>query len=293
MDSDRRQWIYAWLMLSPAMVLLITFTHFPAIQTIINSFYSTPRGRRQAVFIGWDNYAALMADDVFWRVLSNNFWYAVWTIPLSIILSMAMALWVNDKLRGRGLLRMAYFTPTVLPLIAVANIWLFFYTPGFGLIDQIRSGIFGLPEQNWMGSPDTVLYAMIAVAIWKEAGFFMIFYLAALQTIPPSLREAAAIEGTSKWYFFRRVLFPLLMPTTLFVSINAVINAFRLVDHIFVMTEGGPNNASSLLLFYIYQVAFDYWDTAYAATLTVVMLAILVLLAIGQFFFLDRKVHYK
>lgn len=293
MHSDRRQWIYAWLMLSPAMVLLITFTHFPAIKTIISSFYSTPRGRREAVFIGWDNYATLLADDVFWRVLTNNFWYAVRTIPLSIILSMAMALWVNGKLRGRGILRMAYFTPTVLPLIAVANIWLFFYTPGFGLIDQIRGGLFGLPEQNWMGSPDTALYAMIAVAIWKEAGFFMIFYLAALQTIPPTLREAASIEGASRWYYFRRILFPLLMPTTLFVSVNAVINAFRLVDHIFVMTEGGPNNASSLLLFYIYQVAFDYWDTAYAATLTVVMLAVLILLAVGQFVFLDRKVHYK
>ena len=221
-----------------------------------------------------------MADEVFWKVLVNNFWYAVWTIPLSIILSLAMALWVNEKLRGRGFLRMAYFTPTVLPLIAVANIWLFFYTPGFGLIDQ-------------MGSPDTALYSMIAVAIWKEAGFFMIFYLAALQTIPPSLREAASIEGAGKFYYFRRVAFPLLMPTTLFVSVNAVINSFRLVDHIFVMTEGGPNNASSLLLFYIYEVAFDYWDTAYAATLTVVMLAILTTVAIGQFFFLDKKVHYK
>lgn len=292
MNSAKRQWIYAWLMLSPAMVLLITFTHYPAVQTIINSFFSTARGRRKSVFIGWDNYTTLMLDEVFWKVLANNFWYAVWTIPLSIILSLAMALWVNDKLMGRGFLRMAYFTPTVLPLIAVANIWLFFYTPGFGLIDQIR-GLFALPEQNWMGSPETALYSMIAVAIWKEAGFFMIFYLAALQTIPPSLREAASIEGASKWYYFRRVLFPLLMPTTLFVSINAVINSFRLVDHIFVMTEGGPNNASSLLLFYIYEVAFDYWDTAYAATLTVVMIAILVLLAIGQFFFLDRRVHYK
>jgi sn-glycerol 3-phosphate transport system permease protein len=291
-NSARKQWIYAWLMLSPAMILLIAFTHYPAVKTIFASFFSTARGRREAVYIGLDNYATLMADDVFWKVLENNFWYAVWTIPLSIILSMAMALWVNDKLRGRGFLRMAYFTPTVLPLIAVANIWLFFYTPGFGLIDQIR-GLFGLAEQNWMGSPETALYTMIAVAIWKEAGFFMIFYLAALQTIPPVLREAASIEGASKWYYFRRVLFPLLMPTTLFVSINAVINAFRLVDHIFVMTEGGPNNASSLLLFYIYEVAFDFWDTAYAATLTVVMLAILILLAIGQFFFLDRKVHYK
>lgn len=292
MDTARRRWIYAWLMLSPAMAFLILFTHYPAVQTILNSFYSTPRGRREAVWIGLDNYQTLMLDDVFWKVLANNFWYAVWTIPLSIILSLAMALWVNDKIRGRGFLRMAYFTPTVLPLIAVANIWLFFYTPGFGLIDQIR-GLFGLPEQNWMGSPDTALYAMIAVAIWKEAGFFMIFYLAALQTVSPSLKEAADIEGASRWYYFRRVLFPLLMPTTLFVSINAVINSFRLVDHIFVMTEGGPNNASSLLLFYIYEVAFDYWDTAYAATLTVVMIAILILLAIGQFFLFDRKVHYK
>lgn len=292
MTQTRREWIYAWLMLSPAMVLLITFTHYPAVQTIISSLYSTPRGRRKAVWVGLDNYHTLIADEVFWKVLSNNFWYAVWTIPLTIILSLSMALWVNGKLRGRGFLRMAYFTPTVLPLIAVANIWLFFYTPGFGLIDQIR-GLFGLAEQNWMGSPDTALYAMIAVAIWKEAGFFMIFYLAALQTVPPSLREAAMIEGASKFYYFRRILFPLLMPTTLFVSVNALINAFRLVDHIFVMTEGGPNNASSLLLFYIYEVAFDYWDTAYAATLTVVMLAILMALAIGQFFFLDRRVHYK
>ena len=274
------------------MIFLITFTHYPAVQTVISSFFSTGRGRRKSVFIGWDNYTTLLLDEVFWKVLVNNFWYAVWTIPLSIILSLAMALWVNDKLPGRGFLRMAYFTPTVLPLIAVANIWLFFYTPGFGLIDQIR-GLFGFAEQNWMGSPDTALYSMIAVAIWKEAGFFMIFYLAALQTIPPSLREAASIEGASKFYYFRRVVFPLLMPTTLFVSINAVINSFRLVDHIFVMTEGGPNNSSSLLLFYIYEVAFNYWDTAYAATLTVVMLVILMTVAIGQFFFLDKKVHYK
>lgn len=292
METARRQWIYAWLMLSPAVVLLISFTHYPAFQTIANSFYSTPRGRRKAVWVGFDNYQTLIMDEVFWKVLLNNFWYAVWTIPLSIILSLAMALWVNDKLVGRGFLRMAYFTPTVLPLIAVANIWLFFYTPGFGAIDQIRS-LIGLAEQNWMGSPETALYTMIVVAIWKEAGFFMIFYLAALQTIPPSMREAADVEGATRLYFFRRVLIPLLMPTTLFVSINAVINSFRLVDHIFVMTDGGPNNASSLLLFYIYQVAFDYWDTAYGATLTVVMIAILIFLAIGQFFLFDKKVHYK
>lgn len=286
-------WIYAWLLLSPALIMLFAFTHYPAIVTLISSFFSTPRGKRPAKFIGLENYQALLNDEVFWQVIWNNLLYAMATIPISVAIALVMALWVNGKLHGLGFLRMAYFTPTVLPLIAVANIWLFFYTPGFGLIDQIRNGLFGLPDQNLLGQTDTVLWAVMAVAIWKEAGFFMIFYLAALQTIPPSLKEAADIEGASRWTFFRRIIFPLLMPTTLFVSVNAVINAFRLVDHIFVMTGGGPDNASTLLLFYIYEQAFKYWQTGYAATLTVVLLALLSILAIGQFFFLDRKVHYR
>jgi len=131
------------------------------------------------------------------------------------------------------------------------------------------------------------------VTIWKEAGFFMIFYLAALQQISPVLAEAAAIEGSGRWYFFRRVTFPLLMPTTLFVLVNAIINAFRMVDHVVVMTRGGPDNATELLLFYIYEVAFKFWDTAYGATLTMVLLLILAGLALGQFLYFDRRVHYR
>ena len=288
----RREWIYGWLLLSPALVLLFAFTHIPAITTIWGSFFSTPRGRREAAFVGWRNYETLLADDTFWQVLSNSLWYAAVTIPLSVVLALVMALWVDGKLAGRGFVRLAYFAPTVLPLIAVANIWMFFYTPGFGLIDQIR-GLFGLAEVNWLGDPDLALGSVMVVAIWKEAGFFMIFYLAALQSIPPQLREAAAIEGAGPWTFFRRVTFPLLMPTTLFVSVNAVINSFRMVDHIFVMTEGGPDNASSLLLFYIYETAFKFWDTAYASTLTVVLLVLLSALALGQFFLLDQRVHYR
>jgi len=289
----RVEWVYAWLLLSPALLFLFAFTHYPAVVTVVSSFFSTPRGRRPASFVGLENYETLLGDAVFWKVLANNAWFALGTVPVSIALAIVMALWVNDRLAGRGLARMAYFTPTVLPMIAVANIWLFFYTPGFGLIDQLRGLLLGAPQHNWLGDPDTVLGAIIVVAIWKESGFFMIFYLAALQSIPPALREAAAIEGAGRWYFFRRVLFPLLMPTTLFVSVNATINSFRLVDHIFVMTEGGPDNASSLLLYYIYETAFQYWETGYAATLTVVLLALLSVLAIGQFFVFDRRVHYR
>lgn len=288
----KREWLIALAFLAPALILLFGFTHYPAVQTVIDSFWSTARGRRPSVFVGLDNYARMAADPIFMRAMINNAIYGAITIPASIALALAMALFVQGRILGRGFLRMAFFTPTVLPLIAVANIWLFFYLPGFGLFEQIRSAL-GLSPRNWIGSPATALYGVTVVTIWAQAGFFMIFYLAALQTIPASLREAAAIEGCGRFTFFRRVTWPLIMPTTLFVSVNATINAFRTVDHIFVMTQGGPNNASMLLLYYIYEQGFRYWDTSYASALTVVMVAILALVGIGQFFLLDRKVHYR
>jgi sn-glycerol 3-phosphate transport system permease protein len=284
--------IYGWLLLLPAAVLLAAFTHYPAVETLIDSVYSTPRGQRDAVFVGLDNYQTMLADPVFWRALQNNVIYAACVIPLTIALALAMALLINGKIAGRPFLRLSFFAPTVLPMIAVANIWLFFYSPGYGLLDQIL-GLFGSSAHNWLGDQHTALACVIAVAVWKDAGFFMIFYLAALQQISPQLAEAASLEGASRWYFFRRVTFPLLMPTTLFVLVNAVINSFRLIDHIVVMTQGGPDNTTALLLFYIYEVGFKFWDTAYAATLTVVLLVLLACLALGQFLILDRRIHYQ
>jgi sn-glycerol 3-phosphate transport system permease protein len=290
-----RRWathINGWLLLLPAAIMLAVFTHYPTVATIIDSFFSTPKGARPAVFVGLDNYQAMIEDPIFWRALNNNIIYALATIPLTIALSMTMAVVVNGKIQGRAFMRLSFFTPTVLPMIAVANIWLFFYSPGYGLIDQVL-GLFGVPAHNWLGNEHTALGCLIVVAIWKDAGFFMIFYLAALQQMSPALGEAAALEGASRWYFFRRVTFPLLMPTTLFVLINAIINSFRLIDHVVVMTRGGPNNTTALLLFYIYEIGFKFWDTAFAATLTVVLLALLAILALGQFVFLDRRIHYQ
>jgi sn-glycerol 3-phosphate transport system permease protein len=177
-------------------------------------------------------------------------------------------------------------------MIAVANIWLFFYTPEYGLLAK-GLAVFGGGSHNWLGSKSTALACLMVVTVWKEAGFFMIFYLAALQSMSPHLAEAAAIEGASRGYFFRRVTFPLLMPTTLFVLVNAVINAFRLVDHVVVMTRGGPDNATSLLLYYVYAIGFRFWDTAYAAALTMVLLALLGAAALAQFWFLERRIHYQ
>jgi sn-glycerol 3-phosphate transport system permease protein len=284
--------VHGWLLLLPAAVLLAAFTHYPAGATLWHSFFTTVKPNRPAAFAGLDNYRAMLDDPVFWQSLANNLWFALGTIPVSIALALLMAIWVNGRLRGRTFLRLAFFTPTVLPMIAVANIWLFFYTPQYGLLEQL-TGLFGLPNHNWLGSQETALACLIVVTVWKEAGFFMIFYLAALQAVPPNLYEAARIEGAGAWTMFRRITFPLLMPTTLFVLVNAVINSFRLVDHIVVMTRGGPDNATSLLLYYIYEVGFKFWDSAYAAALTMVLLVILGTAAVIQFGFLERRIHYR
>ena len=139
--------IHGWLLLLPAMAILALFTHWPAFATLVDSFYSTPRPRRPQKFVGLDNYGYLLSDPVFWQAVSNNLWFAAWTIPASIGLAMLMAVLVNDRIFARGFVRMAYFTPTVLPMIAVANIWLFFYTPQYGLLEQIL-GLLGFPSHN-------------------------------------------------------------------------------------------------------------------------------------------------
>jgi sn-glycerol 3-phosphate transport system permease protein len=290
--EHRRQAIYGWLLLSPAAILLTAFAFYPSIATFWTSLVSRGTRRRPTEFVGTENYADLFADPTFWKVATNNLIYAGATIPISIAIALAMALWANSKLPARGFLRTAYFTPTVLPMIAAANLWLFFYTPGLGVLDQIGA-LFGLPSVNWLGQPETALWAVIIVTIWKEAGFFMIFYLAALQTIPEDLKEAADIEGASRFTYTRRIVLPLLMPTTLFIMVNALINSVKLIDHLFILTKGGPNDASKLLLYYIYEMAFAFFDAPQAAAMTFLILMVLGVVAGIKFTILDKRTHYQ
>jgi len=288
----RRQAIYGWILLAPAAILLTTFAFYPSLATLWSSLFSRETRRRPSEFVGGENYADLFADPTFWKVVTNNLIYAGVTIPISIGIALAMALWANSRIPARGFVRTAYFTPTVLPMIAAANLWLFFYTPGLGVLDQI-GGLFGLPSVNWLGQPETALWAVIIVTIWKEAGFFMIFYLAALQTIPEDLKEAADIEGASRWTYTRRIVLPLLMPTTLFIMVNALINSVKLIDHLFILTKGGPNDASKLILYYIWEMAFAFFDAPHAAAMTIMVLVVLGIVAGIKFSYLDKRTHYQ
>lgn len=284
--------IKGWIMILPSFVFLTLFTLYPIANTFINSFYHKNLSNRIPRFIGSGNYQRLISDQVFLQAVRNNILIGLATIPLSIIIALAMALYANSRIKARGIIRAGFFYPTLLPMIAVSNIWLFIYTPRYGLLSYIDK-VLGGGETNWLGNPYTVLPALIVMLIWKEAGYFMIFFLSGLQSIPRDMYGAARIDGANNWQVFRNITWPLLMPTTLFVMIVALTNSFKTVDHLYIMTKGGPDNASTMVLYYIYQVGFEFWDTGMASAITSILVGILLIVTCIKFFVIDKEIHYS
>lgn len=281
--------ILAYALLFPSLIFLVIFTFYPMIKVLDWSFYESVMNVRH--FVGLELYGQVLRDEVFLKVLRNNVLLALVTVPVSILLSLYMAVWVNGKLRGRSLIRAAFFYPTLIPMIAIANIWLFIYTPDYGLLDKFL-GLFGVDGPSWLGNPSWVLISMMGMLIWKEAGYFMIFFLAGLQALPKEVYQAAELDGAGPIRKFKTITLPLVMPTTLFVLIIATTNSFKLVDHLYIMTKGGPNNASNLLLYHIYETAFSFWDMGKASVLTVILLVILLVISIFYYGYLDKRIHY-
>ncbi|HEY3423573.1 MAG TPA: sugar ABC transporter permease [Negativicutes bacterium] len=284
--------LHAWLLIFPSFIFLVLFTLYPIGSTFVDSFFSNNLSNKIPHFVGNENYQRLLQDRIFMQAVKNNLIIALVTIPVSIAIALSMALFANSKIRGRSIIRAGYFYPTLLPMIAVANIWLFIYTPGYGLISYVER-LLGLNNTNWLGDPSTVLPAVIAVLIWKESGYFMIFFLSGLQNISNEVYEAARIDGASNWQTFRKITWPLLMPTTLFVAIVALTNAFKTVDHLYIMTKGGPDNASTMILYYIYQVGFEFWDIGLASAITSVLVVVLLVITCIKFFVIDKRTHYS
>jgi sn-glycerol 3-phosphate transport system permease protein len=284
--------VQPFLFLLPSLVFLATFTYYPILASVERSLYRASATVAHPTFIGLGNYAALGSDPIFRQVLENSGQFLVGTVPVTVGLALALALLLNRAHLLTTPFRTAFFYPTLLPLVGAAAIWLFVYTPGYGLMDVYLRRIVG-GGLNWLGSPTLALPAVMILTVWKNAGYYMLFYLAGLQTIPAELYEAARIEGAVWTQQFRAVTWPLLGPTTLFVLVIASINAFQAVDQIFLMTGGGPDNRTNLLLFYIYQVGFQFFDLGRAATLTVFLLAVLMAIAAASFGFLERRIHYE
>ena len=276
-----------WLLLAPSLVFLCVFTIYPIVKSIISSFYLDNLSVKQPVFAGFSNYIALFQDKVYWECFWNNLLMAIVTVPLSIGLAVAMAMFANSLKWGKAAARLGFTYPTFIPLVAAANIWMFIYTPIYGLLGYIN------PNWRFLADGKTAIWAVMVMLVWKQAGYIMLFYVAGLHGISRELFEAAKIDGASGWQIFTRVTWPMLKPTTIYVLIITLTNAYKMVDHLYIMTKGGPGNATNVLLFYIYQTGFDYWDTGKASAMTVILVAVLLVVTSVCFFVQDKKAYYN
>ncbi|MCL4488943.1 MAG: sugar ABC transporter permease [Chloroflexi bacterium] len=284
------QFATAGLFLLPALIPLAVFTLWPIIWVIWASFHA-PAGR-EWVPVGLTNYLRFFSDPIGQRVLTNTICYVSLALVVSVIGGLLLALLLNEPIRGMNIWRFPFLAPIALPMVSVASIWLFLYAPEIGLLNAITRSV-GLPRVNWLGDPNTALPAIFIVYVWKQIGYFALFYLAGLQALPDDVMDAAKLDGAERWSKLRYILWPLVSPTTYFVSTIATLNALQLIDHIFMLTAGGPNNMTNMALYYVYEQAFKFFKTGPASAVTVLLLAVLLTLAIIQYVFLERRVHYE
>ncbi len=291
-QRDLRNNLMAWLLVAPALLFMSVFTVWPIIRSVYLSLTKYKLGMASPEFVGLQNYVSLAGSSLFWKVMGNTLYFALITIIPSMVVGLFLAVLVNRKSRLTGFVRTAYFYPVIMPMIAIASIWMFIYMAKNGLFDQMLVKL-GLEPANVLSNKRTVLPAMAFMYVWKEAGYLMVFFLSGIQSISEEVNEAARIDGAGGWTIFRKITLPLLAPTFLFVSTIALTNSFKLVDHVVIMTEGAPNNASTLLLYYIYQQGFTNFNYGVSSALTTVMLVLLMIVALPRFLSQDKKIHYN
>jgi len=284
----RRWWPY--LLLAPSLVFLAAFTYWPIGRVLWDSFYDKVHGEHTTRFVGFGNYVELFKDEAFRQSVLNNIVYAIGTVPLSMALALLFALALQRSGRLNAVMRALLLFPSMIPLVAAASLFFFIFLPGVGLFDYYL-GKFGLPVVNWVGDPDVALWSLIGITVWKNAGYYMLFYLAGLQTLPSEVLEAATIDGANGWQRLRHVVVPLLAPTTSFVLVIALINVLTQVDHVIVLTHGGPANSTKLVLYYIFEQAHENFAYGRAAAASVVSVSVLLALSIFSLKTMERGAH--
>jgi sn-glycerol 3-phosphate transport system permease protein len=282
--------VLAWVLLAPSVLFLIGFTYWPVLEVAAQSLTEAQFGA--SAHLGLGNYARLFADPHFSRAAWNNALYAVGTIVPGIGFALAFALALQAQTRLNAALRALVVMPLLIPLVAAAALFSFVLLPGDGLLDHYLARL-GLAATNWLGDPDLALGAVVAITVWKNTGYYMLFFLAGLAAVPGDLLDAARIDGAGAWRRFRHVTLPMLGPTFGFVLPIALLNALTQVDHVVTMTQGGPSDSTSLVLYYIYQQAAQNNDTGLAAAATVVSVSALLALSVASLRTLERGIHYE
>ena len=289
--KPRRQNLAGWLFIGPVIFGVLAFQIVPVVASLGVSMTNWT-GLRAPDFLGLDNYIALFTTDArFYRTLLTTTIFTVAMVSLSIAIGLGLAVLCNQRIRGVGIFRTLYYSPAITNVVAIGFVWFWLYEPNNGLINSALRGI-GINGPAWLSDPRTALIAVIIVALWQGVGYPMVILLAGLQSIDRSLLEAATVDGASHWGRFWRITFPLLTPSIFFLAIMQFISSFQVFGIIYVMTSGGPNNATSVLIFEIYEVAFAQGRLGYASAMGWVLFVIVGLVTVFQWTMEKRWVHY-
>lgn len=292
-DMTKPKPLLGYLFILPSFLFLTLFAYYPVVQSVWSSLRKQVPFEATTRFVGASNYVEMFNNPLFQKVVMTSTVFSVISVALSMGLGLLLALLLNRTRSLSGLFRFAIFYPNIIPMVAGAMVWVFLFSPTFGPINHVLARL-GLPSGiDWLGSTPYALAAVILVSVWKYCGFYMLLFLAGLQSIDEQLYEAAKIEGVTQWHQFWYITFPLLSPTTFFVLLIAFVNSLRALDHIFVMTNGGPANSTNVLLFYIYQTGFVFWNTGYASAVAVFLFAALFVFTWLYFKALNRRVYYS
>lgn len=267
-------------------------TIVPMITGFWMSFHNWSIIRPTQPWVGLANYRKLLADPLFWTSMKNTLTYSLGVVPLQMVLALLVALLLNTGIKGKKFFRLLYYLPVITPLSIAAVIWTWMYHPNLGIFNQIVS-LIGLQPQDWLGDPNWAMFSVILVAIWSGIGYRMVVYLAALQGIPRTYYEAAAIDGAGRWDAFRYITLPLLKPTTLYILVTSVISSFQVFGLINVLTGGGPLDATQVVVSYIFKRAFGDLQFGLAAAMSFVLFGIILVITVIQWKFLGREVTYE
>ncbi len=278
-----------YLFVLPSFIHLVIFLIIPLVFSLYLSFtnWRTPNPQN-ALFIGIENYQYLMRDRLFWEAMRNTAYYTLLFVPGSMIVSLLVALVMNQKLKGIYIFRTLFFMPVISSWVAVSIIWITLLDPQAGILNYVLQQL-NLPPVNWLGDPSTAMIAIVIISIWKGLGFQMVIWLAGLQAIPEELHEAAAIDGANSRQSFFRITLPLLAPTTVFLAITGVIGSFQVFSPIYVITGGGPRGSTNVVVYHIYNRAFEAYDMGYAAAQAWVLFAVIFVATVLQVWLRRRQ----
>lgn len=288
----------AYLFVLPSLLGFLLFVLLPVGMALGLSLFQWSL-LSPAEFIGLENYAYLFAQDpVFFRVLGNTLYFTATIVPLQLLLGLLIAVALNQALRGLSFYRLVYFMPVVTTIVAAALVFQWLFNKDFGLVSAVvwrLNELTGLPVQppDWLNDPRWARPAVVLLTLWKNVGFTMVIYLAGLQSIPRELYDAVEVDGANAWRRFWHITFPLVSPTTFFLLVIQMIGAFQLFDEAFVMTRGGPAQATTTIVYYVYVNAFEYSRFGMASTVAWVLFAFIFAITFLQTRLQTRWVHYE